>query len=135
MKFTRLNWVRTQRLHKTISLAPQLKKTTLKIQHTYTWIVLTEAWCVDSAQNLPLIAEIAKLNPEKIKLCILLRDENLELMNNSLTNGTRAIPKLVAVDESLNKEAFVWGSDQHLQRNCLKAGKRILLAKAERILK
>jgi hypothetical protein len=109
VKFTRLNWARTQRLQKTISLDPELKKAVEKIQHTYTWIVLTEAWCGDSAQNLPVIAEIARLNPEKIKLYILLRDENPELMDKYLTNGARAIPKLLAVDETLAKEAFVWG--------------------------
>ncbi|HEX9512535.1 MAG TPA: thioredoxin family protein [Puia sp.] len=109
VEFTRLNWARTQRLHKTIPLDPELKKAVGKIRHTYTWIVLTEPWCGDSAQILPVIAEIARLNPEKIKLYILLRDENPELMDKYLTNGARAIPKLLAVDETLGKEAFVWG--------------------------
>ena len=72
-------------------------------------MVLTEAWCGDSAQNLPVIAEIAKLNPEKIKLYIVLRDENPELMDKYLTNGARAIPKLIAVNETLDKETFIWG--------------------------
>jgi hypothetical protein len=90
-------------------LNPELKKAVEKIQHNYTWIVLTEAWCGDSAQNLPVIAEIAKLNPEKVKLFILLRDENPELMDKYLTNGARAIPKLIAINETLSKEAFVWG--------------------------
>ena len=109
VEFTRLNWARTQRIHKTISLNPELKKAVEKIQHNYAWIVLTEAWCGDSAQNLPVIAELAKLNPEKIKLYFLLRDENPELMDKYLTNGARAIPKLIAINETLNKEAFVWG--------------------------
>ncbi len=109
VEFTKLNWHRTQRLHKTISINPELVEAVEKIQHSYTWVVLTEAWCGDSAQNLPLIAEIAKLNPAKIKLNILLRDENLETMDKHLTNGTRAIPKLVVINETLGKEAFVWG--------------------------
>lgn len=109
VEYTKLNWSRTQRIHKTILLNPELKRIVEKIQHNYSWIVLTEAWCGDSAQNLPVIAEIAKLNPEKIKLFILLRDENPELMNKYLTNGARAIPKLIAVNETQSKEAFVWG--------------------------
>jgi hypothetical protein len=104
-----LNWARTQRIHKTILLNQELKKAAEKLQHIYTWIVITEAWCGDSAQNLPVIAAIVNLNPEKIKLHILLRDENPELMDNYLTNGTRAIPKLIAVNETISKEAFVWG--------------------------
>jgi len=109
VEFTKLNWSRTQRIHKTISLNAELKIAAEKIQNNYTWMVLTEAWCGDSAQNLPVIAEIAKLNPEKIKLYILLRDENPELMDKYLTNGARAIPKLIAVNETMNKETFVWG--------------------------
>jgi len=109
VEFTKLNWSRTQRIHKTISLNAELKIAAEKIQHNHTWMALTEAWCGDSAQNLPVIAEIAKLNPEKIKLYILLRDENPELMDKYLTNGARAIPKLIAVNETMNKETFVWG--------------------------
>lgn len=109
VEFTKLNWSRTQRIHKTISLDPELKKAVERIQHNYSWLVFTEAWCGDSAQNLPVITEIAKLNPEKIRLMILLRDENPILMDKYLTNGARAIPKLVAIDETMGKEAFVWG--------------------------
>lgn len=109
VEFTKLNWSRTQRIHKSISLRNELKVAAEKINHFYTWIVLTEAWCGDSAQNLPVIAEIAKLNPEKIKMYVVLRDENPDLMNNYLTNGARAVPKLIAVNDTLRKQAFVWG--------------------------
>ena len=107
--FTKLNLARTNRLHKTIELKPELVKLVQSMQHTYAWTVLTEAWCGDSAQTLPLIAEIARLNPEKIQLQIILRDEHPELMNNYLTNNARAIPKLVVFNETLSKESFVWG--------------------------
>ena len=107
--FTKLNLVRTQRIHKTISLNTALKEAVENLKHNYTWLVITEAWCGDSAQNLPVIAEIAKLNPNKIKSQILLREENLEIMDKYLTNGARAIPKLIVVNETLGKEAFVWG--------------------------
>ncbi|MEO6706526.1 MAG: thioredoxin family protein, partial [Ginsengibacter sp.] len=106
VEFTKLNWARTQRLHKTILLNPEIKKSAEKMDHIYTWMVLTEAWCGDSAQNLPVIAEIAKLNPEKIKLYIVLRDKNPELMSKYLTDGAQAIPKLIALDDTLGKEVF-----------------------------
>lgn len=109
IEFTKLNLARSNRIHKTLLINPELKKAAEAIEHNYSWIVLTEAWCGDSAQNLPVIAEIAKLNPGKIKLYILLRDENAEMMDNYLTNGARAIPKLIAIDETLGKETFVWG--------------------------
>lgn len=107
--FTKLNLARTHRIHKTISISPALKKATENLQHSYTWMVITEAWCGDSAQNLPVIAEIVGINPDKLKLYILLRDENLELMDRYLTNSARAIPKLIAVNDTLEKDAFVWG--------------------------
>lgn len=109
VEFTKLNWARTQRLQKTILLSPGIKKALEKIDHFYTWIVITEAWCGDSAQIIPVIAEIAKLNPEKIKLYIVLRDENPELMSKYLTEGARAIPKLIVLDDTLGKEVFTCG--------------------------
>lgn len=124
VEYTRLNWVRTQRLHKTIELIPELKTGMRKIQHYYTWMVITEAWCGDSAQNIPVIAEIAGLNPEKIKLLIVLREENPELMNNYLTNGTRSVPKLIAIDETMNMEAWVWGPRPAPAQQLLKNWKR-----------
>ncbi|MFN8243719.1 MAG: thioredoxin family protein [Ferruginibacter sp.] len=109
IEFTKLNWARTQRLHKTSEIIPELKTAIENLQHNYSWMVITEAWCGDSAQNLPVIAEIAKLNPEKIKLNVALRDENPDLMSKYLTNGAKAIPKVIGFDETLKKVAFVWG--------------------------
>lgn len=109
IEFTKLNLSRTQRIHNTLILDDVLKAEARRIKHNYTWVVLTEAWCGDSAQNLPVIAEIARLNPQKIKLYILFRDKNTEFMNNYLTNGARAIPKLICIDETLSRESFVWG--------------------------
>ena len=123
-EFTKLNLARTQRIHKTIAINSQLQKVVEGLQHHYSWVIFTEAWCGDSAQNLPVIAELAKLNREKIKLYILLRDQNLELMDNYLTNGARAIPKLISVNETLGKEAFVWGPRPAPAQELLTAWKR-----------
>jgi hypothetical protein len=124
IEFTKLNFARTQRIHKTLLINQELKKAIENIQNIYSWIVLTEAWCGDSAQNLAVIAEIAKLNPDKIRLYILLRDENPEMMDNYLTNGARAIPKLIAVNETLGKEAFVWGPRPAPAQELLRAWKK-----------
>ena len=51
---------------------------------------------------------MADLN-SKIEVKIILRDENLEIMDNYLTNGGRAIPKLIALDKSTLEEKFIWG--------------------------
>ncbi|MGB0850477.1 MAG: thioredoxin family protein [Bacteroidia bacterium] len=71
------------------------------------WLVISEAWCGDAAQNLPWIEKMASLN-ENIDLKVILRDENLDIMDAHLTNGGRAIPKLVAIGES-DEILFEWG--------------------------
>lgn len=73
-----------------------------------TWVVITEGWCGDAAYNVPVIAEVAKQFPDKVKLKLFLRDSNLELIDAYLTNGGRSIPKLIALNAEL-KEVGTWG--------------------------
>jgi hypothetical protein len=124
VEYTRLNLTRSNRLHKTVVLNEELKNAIKQIQHQYTWIVLTEAWCGDSSQNLPVIWEIASQNTEKIQLYILLRDENPELMNNYLTENARAIPRLIAVNDTLGQEVFTWGPRPKPAQELLRSWKR-----------
>jgi hypothetical protein len=72
-----------------------------------TWLVITEAWCGDAAHNLPFMAKMADLM-QQVSLRIVLRDENLELMDLFLTNGARSIPKLIRLDENL-EVIGTWG--------------------------
>merc|ERR1711916_209266 len=79
-----------------------------KLNQKQTWLVLTEGWCGDAAQNLPIIHKMAEAS-NQIDLKLVLRDEHLELMDMFLTNGGRAIPKLIALDENL-EVLFTWGA-------------------------
>jgi hypothetical protein len=70
-------------------------------------IVLTEDWCGDAMINNAVLMKIAENSG--ISLSFVLRDQNLELMDQYLTNGTsRAIPIFVFIDEEGN-EIGVWG--------------------------
>lgn len=70
-------------------------------------IVLTEDWCGDAMVNVPILLKIAE--KANIDVRMLLRDQNLELMDQYLTNGTaRAIPIFIFIDEAGN-EVAVWG--------------------------
>ena len=40
---------------------------------------------------------------------ILLRDENPEVMDAYLTNGSRSIPNLISIDAESGEELFAWG--------------------------
>jgi hypothetical protein len=70
-------------------------------------IVLTADWCGDAALNVPVLQRIAE--ESNIELRFLVRDENLDLMDQYLTNGkSRSIPIFVFIDQD-GKETMVWG--------------------------
>lgn len=106
-EYKKLNLQRTQRIEKSYRVSEELKSEIESIKEKQLWMVITEAWCGDSAQNLPYIAGAASLNGN-IELRIMLRDSNPDIMDLYLTNGTRSIPKLVAFDKEGN-ELFAWG--------------------------
>ena len=108
MEYTKLNVVRMNRLDKTTEIIPEFKDTIVQINRPQTWLVLTEGWCGDAAQIVPVLHQAALLN-ENIVLSFLFRDDNLELMDMYLTNGkSRSLPKLIVLDEN-NNELFNWG--------------------------
>ena len=106
-EYTRLNQYRMHRLDKTVKLDLDLQQLAHQIAAPQTWYVLTEAWCGDAAQSLPVIAKVAALNP-LITLTLLLRDEHPEIMEKYLTRGGKSIPKLIALDAD-GHELFTWG--------------------------
>lgn len=70
-------------------------------------IVLTEDWCGDALLNNPILLAIA--SEIGIEVRFLLRDQNLELMDQYLTNGTsRAIPIFIFFNQQ-GEEQAVWG--------------------------
>ncbi|MGE5354335.1 MAG: thioredoxin family protein [Acidobacteriota bacterium] len=106
-EFSRLNLQRSLRIEKTYSVSEDMKSIISNLPQEHLWVVITEDWCGDSAQTLPYIAKIAAASP-KIELAILLRDENLDIIDQYLTNGTRSIPKLIGFDRKWN-ELYTWG--------------------------
>lgn len=105
--YIKLNFQRSSRIHKTYKPSDEIKNFISKIIDNQLWILITEEWCGDSAQIVPYIYEISKLN-SLIDLKIFKRDSNLDLMELYLTNGTRSIPKLIVFDKTGN-ELFTWG--------------------------
>lgn len=105
---TKINAQRIKRIDKQLMVSEPLKNELNKLKNNWTWIVLIESWCGDGAQNLPIINKIVE-NSSNIKLTIILRDENFEIMDGYLTNGSRAIPKLICYNTDTNKEIGSWG--------------------------
>ena len=105
--YSTLNDRRMKRLDKTIKISKDTIQEFKKVKQPQTWLVLTEGWCGDAAQNLPILNKIAS-GTANIDFKIVLRDENLDLMDLFLTNGGRSIPKLVALDKD-NNVLYLWG--------------------------
>lgn len=97
--YSELNETRMNRLEKTIVIADENVQKLLRLKKEYIWLVVSEGWCGDAAQILPVIYKMAQLS-EKINLKIVFRDENEEFMNLFLTNGTKSIPKLIILDKN-----------------------------------
>lgn len=108
IEYTKLNVHRMKRLDRIINLKPETIKIIPNVSTQSYWILLSESWCGDAAQNIPIISKIADLT-DKIELKILPRDENLDIMDNYLTGGARAIPRLICLKESDLKELWTWG--------------------------
>ncbi len=122
MGYARLNQKRMRKWHKIAKLTPELESVAAQIKAPITWLILTEGWCGDAAQCLPFINKIAELSPF-IKVRLILRDENLELMDQYLTDGGRGIPKLICLDKDLN-EIGIWGPRPRPMQDLLLENKR-----------
>jgi hypothetical protein len=100
--YSELNDVRMKRLDKTIVVTQEARNFLEKLNKKYIWLVITEGWCGDAAQILPVINKMAEVTVD-IEMQIVLRDENEDLMNQFLTNGSKSIPKIIILEkETLN---------------------------------
>lgn len=106
--YSNLNETRMNRLDKTIKITSENISKLKALKKEYIWLVLSEGWCADSAQLLPIINKMSN-ESDKIELKIVFRDENDELMNQFLTNGSRSVPKLIIIDKETSNICDSWG--------------------------
>lgn len=112
LEYTNLNIHRMNRWEKTATILPELAEK-LKNLPPQNWLILTEGWCGDAAQNIPIFVKFTEIAPQ-INLRLLLRDEHLDIIDMYLTAGGRSIPKLIAFEKPTTeasewKEFFNWG--------------------------
>jgi hypothetical protein len=105
--YSKLGLTRTLRIFKTIKLSPEISMKVTSITNNQTWLLITESWCGDASQTVPIIAKLESLNAQ-VELKIILRDSNKGLMEHYLTNGAESIPVLAILDENL-EETGRWG--------------------------
>jgi len=97
------NWQRQSRLDRKLKLSEILISALDNLDRQLNWLVITEHWCGDASQIIPIINKAADKSNGKIDLRFIYRDENLELMDAHLTDGrSRSIPILIQLDSDLN---------------------------------
>lgn len=112
LHYSELNEARMNRLEKTIAIVDEVKAKLENLDKKYIWLVLAEGWCGDAAQVLPVIHKMAETT-NKVELKIALRDDNDALMQHFLTNGGKAIPKLIVLDAETSEVIADWGPRPH----------------------
>ena len=112
LKYSELNETRMNRLEKTIEITDEVKNKLQNLDKKYIWLVLSEGWCGDAAQIVPVIHKMAEVT-DKVELRIALRDDNDTLMQHFLTNGGKAIPKLIVLDAETFEVVADWGPRPH----------------------
>ena len=120
---TQLNEQRMKRVEKTFVIHDDLQKNLEKISEKYYWLIIVETWCGDAAQNFPALIKIAE-HSKNIEAKVILRDDNPELIDAHLTEGTRSIPKLLCFDKNFNL-VCEWGARPVLAQNIVDEHKKL----------
>lgn len=68
-------------------------------------LIISEAWCGDASATVPALVEFFK---EHNDVKIFLRDNDLSLIDQYLTNGTQSIPKVLILNENF-EVTKTWG--------------------------
>jgi len=108
VNYTLLNLHRMQRLLKYTEIRPSLQQKIRDRDRNIRILIITEFWCGDAAQNIPVIEKALSPN-EHIEIRYVFRDEHPELIDRYLTNGGRSIPKMIVMDAETGADLFTWG--------------------------
>ncbi|MBA0882662.1 thioredoxin family protein [Flavobacterium undicola] len=107
--YSSLNETRMNRLEKTMKISDENTNKLKSLNNEFIWLVISEGWCGDAAQLLPIFEKMNQAAEGKIDIRIVLRDDNLDLMNHFLTNKGRAIPKLIVINKKTSVALAHWG--------------------------
>lgn len=110
--YSTLNEVRMNRLDKTVHIPQEIQEKLDSLKSRHTLLVISEGWCGDAAQIVPVINKLAE-SSDKLELRIVLRDANPQLMDAFLTNGARSIPKMILVEPDTLTVRGSWGPRPH----------------------
>jgi hypothetical protein len=107
LEYVKLNNSRQNRWIKKMELSEETMIALKNVKIQQKWTLITEPWCGDAAHISAFINAMAEAS-ENIEIDIQLRDSEPYLIEDYLTNGGKAIPKLVVQDTHGN-DLFTWG--------------------------
>lgn len=107
-QYTEVNHNRSAKALRNFQLDKKLYNVVNEGINEWTWVLINEPWCGDGSFIQPVLYAMALASGGAIDFKIVLRDKNLDIMNEYLTNGGMAVPKLVCLDKNLN-ELGSWG--------------------------
>jgi Thioredoxin len=124
--YTELNIQRMHRLDKTTHLTEVTIDVLKKVNKKLIWLDITEGWCGDAAQIIPVMEKMSQQNLN-IEHRLIFRDEHLDIMDDFTTEGSRSIPVIVCLDENY-KVLFSWGPRPKALHNLVMKEKKILIS-------
>lgn len=124
LHYTKMNVQRMNRVDKTTVLNDEMLKAIDQVKGNYHFLVITEGWCGDAAQIVPVINQIVLASHGKFDLKFVLRDQHLPLIDAHLTNGGRAIPVLLILDEHKELVLPKWGPRPDILQHLLAQWKK-----------
>ena len=108
LNYAKMNIQRMKRLDKKMKLNDETIAVLSNLNQKQIWLTITEGWCGDAAQIVPVLNRIAGAN-SNIDLRFILRDINLEVMDEFLTDGGRSIPKIIILNPETLDVLTTWG--------------------------
>ena len=108
LRYTAENIKRIDHILGTINIESKLYNALTAVDRDLIWMVLTEPWCGDASQVVPVLYTIASCS-EHISFRILQSDSHPEVMDAYTTDGSRSIPKLICIDAVSFEELGTWG--------------------------
>src|SRR5687768_913992 len=88
-----------------------------RLRQQWHLLVLSEDWCGDSMNTLPVIARLTEATP-LIDMRIIGRDANPDLITSHLTGLSRSIPVIIVFDHEFRSEEHTSELQSRLQLVC-----------------
>jgi len=105
--YSKYNLERQEKVQREWEMSPSFESAVMSFEGPLQWAFITDDWCIDSAYSLPLLLKATQLR-EDVSLSILMKDENLDILDMFLTRGARSIPKLIAIEDD-GSIRYSWG--------------------------